>query len=80
MRDTKSYFASLDVIDYLFRKEIENKASAWELAGSLGYHLTPSLALSGDLSYGSNPQYNDELKGLLRLTYSTTLAGKGDTK
>ena len=80
MRDTKSYFASLDLIDYLFKKEIDNKESAFEMAGSLGYHLTPSLALSGDLSYGSNPQYNDELKGLLRLTYTTKIDAKGDTK
>ena len=80
MRDTKSYMASLDVIDYLFKKEINSKGSAWEMAGSLGYHLTPELALSGDLSYGSNPQYSEEWKGLFRLTYSTKIAGKGDTK
>jgi len=80
MRDTKSLFGSLDLIDYLFRKEVEGKRSAWELAGSLGCHLTPDLALSGDLSYGGNPQYNDEMKGLLRLTYSTKIAGKGDAK
>ncbi|GFO69543.1 hypothetical protein GMLC_31220 [Geomonas limicola] len=80
MRDTKSYFASLDVIDYLFKREIDGKKNALELYGSLGYHLTPNLALSGDLSYGSNPQNTDELKGLIRLNYSMKLAGKGDTK
>jgi len=80
MRDTKSYVASLDLIDYLFRRAVEGKRSALELSGSLGYHLTPSLAFSGDLSYGSNPQYSDEVKGLLRLTYTTKIAGKGDTK
>jgi hypothetical protein len=80
MRDTKSYFASLDVIDYLFKKDIDNRKSAWELVGSLGYHLTPSFAFSGDLSYGSNPQNTEELKGLLHLTYTAKIAGKGDTK
>jgi hypothetical protein len=80
MRDTKSYFASLDAIDYLFRKEVDGKGIALELAGSLGYHISPDLAVSGDLSYGSNPQYSDELKGLVRLTYTMKLAGKGDTK
>lgn len=80
MRDTKSYFASLDVIDYLFKRDIDGKKSALELYGSLGYHLTPNLALSGDLSYGSNPQNSDELKGLIRLNYSMKLAGKGDSK
>jgi len=80
MRDTKSYQVSLDVIDYLFKKEISGKDSALEVLGSLGYHFSPDLMLSGDLSYGSNPQNLDELKGLFRLTYSTTIAAKGDTK
>jgi len=80
MRDTKSYQVSLDVIDYLFKKEISGKDSALEVLGSLGYHFSPDLMLSGDLSYGSNPQNTDELKGLFRLTYSTTIAAKGDPK
>jgi hypothetical protein len=79
MRDTKSYFAALDLIGYLFKNPVANKDSAWEAAGSLGYHLTPSLALSGDLSYGQNPQYDDEMKGLIRLTYNLE-CGKGATK
>jgi hypothetical protein len=79
MRDSKTYFASLDVIDYIFKEPVENKNSAWEGSGSLGYHLTPAFAISGDLSYGQNPQYNDEVKGLIRLTYNMT-TGKGETK
>jgi hypothetical protein len=79
MHDTKSYFASLDVIGFFFKKPVENRDNAWETQGSLGYHLTPALALSGDLSYGQNPQYNDEFKGLIRLTYNMT-CGKGATK
>jgi hypothetical protein len=80
MHDTKSYFASLDTIGYFFKKQVEGKNTAWETVGSLGYHLTPRLSVSGDLSYGQNSQYNDELKGLLRLTYNLTLPGKGDVK
>ena len=79
MRDTKSYFASFDVIDYLFLKPVDTKNSAWEASGSLGYHLAPDLALSSDLSYGQNPQYNNEFKGLFRLTYNMNGA-KGATK
>ncbi len=79
MHETKGYFASLDLIGYLFDKPVENRDSAWEAQGSLGYHLTTDLALSGDLSYGQNPQYRDDFKGLVRLTYNLT-AGKGATK
>ena len=40
----------------------------------------PNLVLSGDISYGRNPEYLDETKGLLRLTYNLTLDGKGGKK
>lgn len=80
MHDTKGYFASVDAIGYFFKQRINNVRSAWEVSTSLGYHLTPALALSGDISYGKNPQFNDDLKGLLRLTYNMNYTGKGDAK
>jgi len=79
MHQTKTYFASLDVIEYLFKEPVQNRDSAWEALGSLGYYLAPDFALSGDLSYGQNPQYDEEVKGLIRLTYNANL-GKGATK
>lgn len=80
MRDSKTYFAAVDAIGYFFKQNINGKSSAWEFITSLGYHLTPDLVLSGDISYGQNPQFNDEVKGLLRLTFNTNIAGKGGTK
>jgi len=81
MRDTaKSYFASLDAIGYFFKADADGKRTAWELNSSIGYHITPALALSGDLAYGQNPQNSDELRGLIRLTYNMNYTGKGGTK
>jgi len=80
MRDTKSYFAALDVVDYIFAKKIFNEESAWEVIASAGYHFTPALALSGDFSYGRNPQFTEEMRGLIRLTYNMTYTGKGASK
>lgn len=80
MEDTKSYFGALDVVDYIFNKKIFNEGSAWEAIGSLGYHITPALALSADISYGRNPQFTEEVRGLLRLTYNMIYAGKGGSK
>jgi opacity protein-like surface antigen len=80
LHDTKTYFAALDAIDYIFKDKIYKEKSAWEGTVSLGYHITPALALSGDVSYGRNPQFVEEVKGLLRLTYAMTFAGKGDKK
>jgi hypothetical protein len=70
MQDTKTYFAAVDVIDYIFKDKVYNTTDVWEAMVSLGYHITPKLALSGDVSYGKNPQYDEEIKGLIRLTYN----------
>ncbi len=80
MRDTKSYFGAVDILGQFFKDDIYNESSAWEAIASLGYHLTPALALSGDLSYGRNPQFTEEVKGLLRLTYNMTYNGNGGKK
>jgi hypothetical protein len=76
LHDTTGYFAALDALGY-FLKE---RKSVWEGTVSLGYHLTPALALSGDVSYGKNPEFADETKGLLRLTYNTTFDSYGGKK
>ena len=80
MRDTKSYFAAVDLLGYFFKEKVYNENSAWEANASLGYHFSPALALSGDLSYGRNPQFTEEVKALLRLTYNMTYTGIGGKK
>ncbi len=80
MEDTKSYFGALDVLGQLFKDDIYNQSSAWEAIASLGYHITPALALSAELSYGRNPQFIEEVKGLLHLTYIRTYNGSGGKK
>ena len=77
MHDSKTYFASLDGIGYIFKEKVYNEQAAWEGTFSLGYHITPNLAASGDVSYGRNPQFTEEWKGLVRLTYNMTY---GETK
>ncbi len=80
MQDTKSYFAAIDLLGYFFKEKIYNESSAWEAMASIGYHITPALALSGDISYGRNPQFTEETRGLLRLTYNMTYNGIGGKK
>ncbi len=80
LHDTKSYFASLELNGQLFKEQINDEKSAYEASLSLGYHLTPSLALSGDISYGRNPQLQNETKGLVRLTYNATYSSRGEKK
>jgi hypothetical protein len=80
MHDTKTYFAAIDAIDYIFKDKVYNERSAWEAMASLGYHITPELAVSGDFSYGRNPQFTEEIKGIARLTYNMTFDSKGGMK
>lgn len=81
MHDTNTaYFTAIDVLGDFFKDKIYNKSSAWEATASLGYHITPAIALSGDLSYGRNPQFTEEVRGLLRLTYNMTYKGIGGNK
>lgn len=80
MRDAKNYFASADATAYIFDKKVYDKQSAWEVTTSVGYRFTPAIALSGDISYGQSPEYNDDLKGLVRLTYNMSFSSKGDAK
>ena len=80
LHDTKTYFASVDFIDYIFKGKVNNEKSAWEASASLGYHIMPNLAASGDISYGKNPEFIDETKGLIRLTYTMTFDSKGGKK
>ena len=80
MHDTKTYFAAVDVLDYIFKEKVYGERSAWEAMASLGYHLTPELAVSGDFSYGRNPQFTEDIKGLIRVTYNMTFDSKGGKK
>ena len=80
MHDTKGHFAAIDILGDFFKDKIYGENSAWEASTSLGYHITPAMALSGDLSYGRNPQFTEEVKALLRLTYNMTYTGIGGKK
>ncbi len=80
MHDTKTYFAALDAIGYIFKEKVYNEQAAWEGTLSLGYHITPDLAASGDISYGRNPQFTEETRGLVRLTYNMNFDSKGGMK
>jgi len=80
MHDAKAYFASIDAVGYLFKEKIYNEKAAWEGTISLGYRITPELVASGDVSYGRNPQFTEEVKGLVRLTYNLAYDSKGGKK
>lgn len=78
--DSTRYIASIDAIAQFYKNSIFNEKEAFEVIASTGYRFLPELALSGDLSYSQNPRLTDELRGVLRLTFNYTAAGKGAKK
>jgi hypothetical protein len=80
LHDAKAYFASLDAIGQFYSEPMYGKKHGYLFVGSLGYQILPGLVLSGDVSYGSNPQFTEEVKGLLRLTYAANYSAKGAKK
>jgi len=81
MRDTSTYFASLDLIGYFFKIDSWTyQDNSVEAIGSLGYHLNKNWALSGDISVGSDSTYKNEVRGLVKLTFNMNTADKGVKK
>lgn len=80
MYDSKSFFTAIDLLGHFFKEKVYTKGSSLEGKLSVGYHITPALALSGDISYGNNPEFTSETKGLIRLTYNPVFDRKGDKK
>jgi hypothetical protein len=84
MYEAGRYSASLDGIYYHFddasNPNLNGKASMSQLVASGGIRPTANLAVSGDLSYGVNAQYQYETSLLLRTTYRFSAASKGGSK
>lgn len=78
--DSGKYLASLDGIADFYDEDIYNRKYAYEVVASLGYHITPALTVSGDISYGRNPESDDDLRGVVKLSYDFTFASKGAQK
>ncbi len=80
MLDWNKVRGSVDAITDLYDDAIYGRRSAYEIQGSLGFRIVPNVTLSGDVSYGQNPQSAEEVKGLVRLTFNYTTASKGAGK
>jgi hypothetical protein len=74
------FSASVDGIVQLYENRIFNKKRSYEVIGSAGVRLLSDLVLSGDVSYGQNPQVDEELRGVVRLTFNYESAQDGAKK
>lgn len=75
------FMSSLDGIYRSFDDKknpyLNGRGSEYEMVASIGIQATKNLKLSGDVSYGANPLYNREVRGLLRAEFRFGLANKG---
>lgn len=75
---------TLDAIGYFYNDKanpnLNGKSASYELIASTGYRVRPNLTVSGDVSYGANPLYDNEFKGVVRAEYSFSVASKGGNK
>jgi hypothetical protein len=78
--DSGRYVTSMDAIAQFYKNSIFNRKEAFELIASGGYRILKDLLLSGEIGYGRNPQLNDDLRGVLKLTYNYEYASKGAKK
>jgi hypothetical protein len=78
--DAARYVTSLDAIGQFFKESVFGRKEAFEVIASAGYRIVPELLLSGDVGYGRNPQFDDEVRGVVRLTYNYSYASKGAKK
>lgn len=83
-RDTGRFLVSLDVLAYRFDDAeapvLHGEPNAYLGVASAGWRPKETLTVSADLSYGINPLYEKEVRGLLRLEYRFTGSTKRGAK
>ena len=60
---------SADFIDINFDKKINDIKDSYTLTGSVGYEINRKLKIGADIDYSRNPEFDSEVKGLVKLTY-----------
>jgi len=78
--DSGRYVTSFDAIAQFYKNSIFNRKEAFELIASSGYRILQDLLLSGEIGYSQNPQFSDDLRGVLKLTYNYAYTIKGAKK
>ncbi len=80
----KDVTASLDFLGNFYDDRnypsLNGEKNDYSVTASLGYRVTPSINLSGDVSYGRNALLDKEFKGLLRAEFAFNTEDKRGKK
>lgn len=73
---------ALDCINVNYDRSINSVSNAFTVVGAVSYEINHRLALGADIDYSKNPDFDNEVRGLLKLTYSfnTKYAAEGGAK
>lgn len=66
---------TLDLYDVRYDEKLNDISNSYAVTLAAAYELAEELRLSADLDYGRNPDYEREIKGLVRLTYAFAKEG-----
>lgn len=61
---------SADLVNIRYDQKINGARYSLSITGSVGYEIKENLKVAADLEYSDNPEFDSELRGLVRLTYA----------
>jgi hypothetical protein len=73
---------TIDLIDLNYDSRINGIRNTCAVTGAAGYEFNRKLKVGADIEISRNPDFNSEVRGLLKATYTfdTKLAAEGGTK
>jgi hypothetical protein len=73
---------TVDALSVNYDKRINDIKSSYSVTGAAGYEFNRKLKVGADLEYSRNPDFDSEVRALLKATYTfdTKFAAEGGTK
>jgi predicted porin len=68
---------ALDAMTQQYKKEINGKKNQYQVVATAGYQLLAALQLSGNLAYTQSSNFQEDLAGLIRMTYDFAMSTGG---
>jgi hypothetical protein len=73
---------TIDEININYDKSINGVRNSYTLTGAVGYELSHKLKVGADVEYSKNPDFDNEVRGLIKViyTFDTKFAAEGGKK
>ena len=73
---------TIDAINVNYDRDIDGIKNTYTVTAAAGYEVNRKLKLGADIEYSRNPDFNNEVRGLVKAiyTFDTRVAAEGGTK